>query len=88
MGKMYRTSSGKMLDMDKLRLRNEKVIAVGNQKVNARGDKLGPGGGILQTRNQVQDQKHKIHTSVVGNDAAEAAQAALLDSNELPKDPS
>jgi hypothetical protein len=57
----YRTAHGKMLDIDKLRLVNEKTIAVGNMKVNARGDQLGQGGEIIATRNQVMNQQYKIH---------------------------
>jgi hypothetical protein len=41
MSNKYRTAHGKQLDIDKLRLVNEKTIAVGNMKVNARGDQLG-----------------------------------------------
>jgi hypothetical protein len=36
-----------------LNLRFENVPAVGNAKVNARGDELGPGGAIKRTREQV-----------------------------------
>ena len=35
---VYRTAQGKPLDMGALRLQNEQVRAVGNMKVNARGD--------------------------------------------------
>lgn len=51
--KVYRTSNGKMIDMDLLRQRNELVPAVGNIKVNARGDELGPGGQIIRTRDEI-----------------------------------
>jgi hypothetical protein len=39
--------------MEKLSLRNEKMPAVGNLKVNARGDELGPGGKIIRTREEI-----------------------------------
>jgi hypothetical protein len=39
--------------MEKLSLRNEKTPAVGNMRVNARGDELGEGGKIVRTREQV-----------------------------------
>ena len=42
-----------MIDMDALALKNEKEIALGNMKVNARGDKLGKGGKIIAERDQV-----------------------------------
>lgn len=48
---VYRTARGAQLDMLKLINQNEMTIAVGNAKVNARGDKLGPGGAVVQPRN-------------------------------------
>lgn len=39
---------GREIELDKLIMRNETTIAVGNVKVNARGDELGPGGTILK----------------------------------------
>ena len=53
MGRTYRTMQGRNIDMDKLRSRNELTPAVGNMKVNARGDEIGPGGKILRTREQI-----------------------------------
>jgi hypothetical protein len=64
----YKTAHGKLIDIEKLRLVNEKTIAVGNMKVNARGDQLGQGGQIVATRNEVMSQKYKIQGTVVGGD--------------------
>jgi hypothetical protein len=49
----YRSLQGKMVDMDKLMRQNELVPAVGNAKVNARGDQLGPGGRIIKKREEI-----------------------------------
>ena len=51
--RMYRTMQGRMVDIEKLRAANETVRAVGNMGVNARGDVLGPGGAIAQTKQEV-----------------------------------
>ena len=51
--KQYRTMQGKAIDMDMLRKKNELTPAVGNVKVNARGDELGPGGQIIKKREDV-----------------------------------
>jgi len=51
--KMYRTMQGRMVDIEKLRAANESVQAVGNMNVNARGDVLGPGGAIVNTKENV-----------------------------------
>jgi len=53
MGKTYTSMRGKSVDMEKLSLVNETAPAVGNVRVNARGDELGPGGKIVRTREQV-----------------------------------
>ena len=39
---------GKEVDMHKLVMQNETALAVGNVKMNARGDLIGPGGKIIQ----------------------------------------
>ena len=44
---------GKQIDMDLLRKKNELTPAVGNARVNARGDELGPGGKIIKKREDV-----------------------------------
>jgi hypothetical protein len=51
--KIYRTMQGKEIDMAALALRNETVPAVGNAKLNARGDEIGPGGKIIRRREEV-----------------------------------
>ena len=51
---VYRTARGRELDMNKMVNQNELTIAVGNAKVNARGDKLGPDGKIIQRREDLQ----------------------------------
>ncbi len=52
MSKVVRTMQGKEIDMEKLQMANELTPAVGNVKVNARGDELGPGGKIIKTREE------------------------------------
>jgi len=51
--KTYRTMQGKSIDMDLLRQRNELTPAVGNARVNARGDELGAGGKIIRKREDI-----------------------------------
>jgi hypothetical protein len=50
---IYKSARGKEVDMIRLVKQNEMAVAVGNAKVNARGDKLGPGGKIIKTREQI-----------------------------------
>ena len=51
--KTYRSMQGKSIDMDMIRQRNELTPAVGNARVNARGDELGAGGKIVRKREDV-----------------------------------
>lgn len=53
MGKTYTSMRGKEVDMERLNMQFEHIPAVGNARVNARGDELGPGGAIKRTREQV-----------------------------------
>jgi hypothetical protein len=53
MGRIYTSLRGKEVDMEKMGLRFEKTPAVGNMKVNARGDEIGEGGKVVRTREQV-----------------------------------
>jgi hypothetical protein len=45
--------NGQMIDIDKLASQNELTPAIGNMKVNARGDELGVGGKIIRKREDV-----------------------------------
>ena len=65
---MYRTAMGKPVDIDMVRLANEDVIAVGNMRVNARGDELGPGGKVVKPRAQAMKEFHKLNTPVAADD--------------------
>lgn len=65
MKKNYRSALGRQIDIDSLRLSNENIIAVGNMKVNARGDELGPGGEVIRTRNEVMSEYYNRNAGVV-----------------------
>jgi hypothetical protein len=51
--KLYKTMQGKEIDMDSLMARNETMPAIGNIRVNARGDELGPTGEIIRKREDI-----------------------------------
>lgn len=59
MGKTIRSMRGKEVDMEKLNLRNETIPAVGNMKVNARGDEIGKGGKVVRTREEILKDYYK-----------------------------
>ena len=61
---IYKTMQGKQIDMDLLRQRNELTPAVGNAKVNARGDELGPGGKIIRKKEDVLKEYYENSSSM------------------------
>jgi len=63
--KVYRSMQGKQIDMDMLRKKNELTPAVGNARVNARGDELGPGGQIVRKREDIIKEYYKENPNAV-----------------------
>jgi|TARA_B110000908_G_scaffold171700_1_gene235385 hypothetical protein len=57
--KQHRSLRGKPVDMALLQKRNELTPAVGNARVNARGDELGPGGTIIRKREDIVDEHYQ-----------------------------
>ena len=62
---VYRSMQGKEVDMTKLINQNELTVAVGNVKVNARGDELGPGGKIIKKREEVMNEYYSSNPNAV-----------------------
>jgi hypothetical protein len=56
---IYRTMQGREVDMDSLLQKNETMPAVGNVRMNARGDELGHGGKVVRTREEIVAQYNK-----------------------------
>lgn len=56
---IHRSAQGKEVDMEKLRNQNELTLAVGNARVNARGDEIGPGGKITRKREDILKDYYK-----------------------------
>ena len=59
---VYKSAGGKTVDMGALRLQNEKVRAVGNMRVNARGDEINDNNEVIRTRNEQVDKQYKAQT--------------------------
>jgi hypothetical protein len=84
MSRIYKSAKGKMIDIDKVKLANENTIAVGNMKINARGDKLGAGGQVVAGRNQLMDQIYAVPDAGFSpNDPKETVkQQEIMDNNK------
>ena len=65
MGRLYKTMQGKQVDMERLMSQNELMPAVGNVRVNARGDELGPGGKIIKKREEVVAEYYEINPKAI-----------------------
>lgn len=65
---MHKTAMGRQIDMAALIAKNEKVRAVGNKKVNARGDTIDSHGRVIVANTErVNNAYHKT----VGNKSAQ-----------------
>ena len=94
---VYRSMNGKEVDMNKLININELTPAVGNMRVNARGDELGPGGQIIRKReeilaavpeNAVPDQINVVQTeSAPVQPSVQKITPALVVKNVADQDP-
>ena len=73
---------GKMVDMDQLQQRNELTPAVGNARVNARGDELGPGGKIIRKKEDLLKEYYENNNRV----ASETIETDVTKNNTVAKD--
>jgi hypothetical protein len=61
----FNTAMGRIVDMSALATQNEKVRAVGNMRVNARGDVLDPNNRVIQdAQTRVNDSYNQTVVSV------------------------
>jgi len=56
-----RTAKGRLINIDDVIAASPHTTAVGNMKVNAQGDELGPGGEVTKTREQRTRAYYKDH---------------------------
>jgi len=73
MGKTIKSMRGKEIDMEKLNLRNETLPAVGNMKVNARGDEIGAGGKVVRTREEILKDYYKDNPRAIQEEVVDRA---------------
>jgi len=58
------TYRGVTIDMDSLRRENEKTVAIGNMKVNAKGDQINRG-MVTKTADEIARENHRIKSAIV-----------------------
>jgi hypothetical protein len=82
----YKSMQGTPIDMDLLRKRNELTPAVGNARVNARGDELGPGGKIIKKREEVLADYYRDNPQKVPHKQKNVQQPAVESAVESNKE--
>lgn len=80
--KNYRTAQGKTVDMSALAAKNERVRAVGNMKVNARGDTIDASGKVVVPVTQKVGERYQ---KTVGNKTAQPTKQAPASKPVAPK---
>lgn len=78
----YRTALGKTVDMSVLATKNEKVRAVGNMPVNARGDTIDSMGRVVTP---VTEKVNDSYAKTVGNRSANPVRKPMPDSKKAPQ---
>lgn len=68
MARIYKSMQGREVDMEALLTRNETMPAVGNVRVNARGDELGPDGRIIRTRENILSEYYENDPTSISDD--------------------
>ena len=94
--KIYRSAMGKPVDLGALLLQNEKVRAVGNMNVNARGDIIDNANRVVETKNRQVQRRYQKQTNVTNEPVATSVRSAkaqientevdLTEFSDLPED--
>lgn len=71
MAKKHFTALGEQIDMAALSARHSSTVAIGNARMNARGDRLGENGTVLKTQEQIEAEWRRVR------EAREASTGAL-----------
>jgi hypothetical protein len=79
--RIYKTMQGREIDMDSLLANNETMPAVGNVRMNARGDELGPGGKVIRTREEVVSEYYEDNP----NAQPKQAKAPVVEKTIVPE---
>jgi hypothetical protein len=81
---VYKTMQGREVDMDSLLQKNETMPAVGNVRMNARGDELGPGGQITRRREDIVAEYYEDNPNARGSRTATPAAEPVAEKQQQP----
>lgn len=57
--KKHTSYRGMSIDMEMLKFQNQHAVAIGNAKMNARGDIIGSGGTVVKTREELLQERER-----------------------------
>ena len=57
--KKHTSYRGQSIDMEMLKFQNQHAVAIGNASLNARGDKIGRGGTVIKTREELLAERER-----------------------------
>jgi hypothetical protein len=80
--KNYKSAMGKTIDMEALASKNEHTRAVGNMRVNARGDTIDASGRVIKP---VTDKVNEVYSKTVGNKSAQVKRPVTTKPTPAPK---
>ena len=80
--KNYKSAMGKPIDMAALAAKNEHTRAVGNMRVNARGDSIDANGRVIRP---VTDKVNEAYSKTVGNKSAQVKRPVTTKPTTTPK---
>ena len=80
--KNYKSAMGKTIDMEALASKNEHTRAVGNMRVNARGDSIDANGRVIKP---VTDKVNEVYSKTVGNKSAQVKRPVTPKPTTAPK---
>ena len=81
--KIYKSAMGKPVDMGSLLLQNERVRAVGNMNVNARGDRLDSNNQVVEPKNQQVQRRYNRQTNVSSGPTHSSTLSALAEQQPM-----
>jgi len=81
--KNYRSAMGKTIDMAALASRNEHTRAVGNMRVNARGDTIDATGRVIKP---VTDKVNEAYSKTVGNKSAQVTKRPVTPKPQIKEE--
>ena len=82
--RIYKSMQGKEVDRYAILAKNETMPAIGNVRVNARGDELGPGGKIIKKREDIVAEYYEDNPNATPAHAAAPVVAPVVAPVEKP----